>query len=176
MAELVAEFARVSEAAEAVKRLRTVGLHDLEAFTPYPSHEVEEALELPRSYIPRACLGGGVAGAAAGYAIQWWTNAVDYPLDVGGRPLLSIPAWIPATFEGAVLGAALATALAMLVAARLPRLWQPVFEVEEFERAGVDRFFVRVAVGDHADRTGIERILRSAGAVRVEPLPVEGEP
>ena len=172
MTDLVAEFERASDLAAAIRSCREAGLRALEAFTPWQAHDVQEALRLPRSRIPRWCFAGGLAGGVAGYAIQWWTNAVAWPLDVGGRPLHSAPAWIPATFEGTVMGASLCTAIALLAAARLPRLWQPVFEVEGFERASIDRFFLRVA----ADQPGFERhhvteLLLRARALRVRDLP-----
>ena len=167
MADLVAEFADAESLLRAIEKLQGAGLRALEAFTPWQAHDVQEALRLPRSRIPRWCFAGGLAGGVAGYAIQWWTNAVAWPLDVGGRPLHSAPAWIPATFEGTVMGASLCTAIALLAAARLPRLWQPVFEVEGFERASIDRFFLRVGgTQSGADEGRALRILHEARALR----------
>jgi hypothetical protein len=110
-------------------------------------------------------LGGGV-----GYLVQWWCNARAFPINVGGRPLHSVPAFIPITFESAVLAASLTGFFSMLALSELPRLNHPLFEVEGFDRASVDRFFIGV---DQADPRFDERVreeLTALGALRCERL------
>ncbi|HEY4221928.1 MAG TPA: DUF3341 domain-containing protein [Myxococcota bacterium] len=109
-------------------------------------------------FIAAAALAGGVFGGSASIAIEIWTNAIDYPLDVGGRPLLSIPAFIPLTFEGAVLCAALSTVFAFLWRASLPRLAHPAFHWPDIERATSDRFFVALYASDD-ERAALESAL-----------------
>jgi len=170
--DLLAEFEEPEALVEAIHLLREAGLRELESFTPYPIRDVQEALDLPRSRIPLYCLAAGLAAGAYAYLIQWWMNGFDYPLNVGGRPLDSAPAFIPSTFEGTVLGASLAAFFGVLAFAGLPRLWHPVFEVEGFERASIDRFFLRV--GCDQERFDVHRVLpllREARALRVVELP-----
>lgn len=169
---VMAEFATPEALVDAVKRLRARGLVRLDAFTPYPLPEVEAALEAPRPrVIPALVLAASLVGGAAGYCVQWWTSAVDYPLDVGGRPLNSAPAFIPITFETAVLFGALAAFGAFLFVGRMPRLWDVVFEVDGFESVSVDRFWVGVDVRDpRFSLDGVEGALRAAGALRIVPV------
>jgi hypothetical protein len=168
---LLAEFEKPETLVHALKQLRTDGYRALEAFTPFPVPEAEEALELPRSRLPRFVLAAGLLGGATGYFVQWFCNAFDYPINVGGRPLHSAPAFIPITFEMTILAASLTAVIGVFVAARLPKLWRPIFEAEGFDRAFVDRFFVGVDAGDaRFDRERSERELRELGALSVVPF------
>jgi hypothetical protein len=171
---ILAEFRTPEEMLAALGDLRARGLTRLDTFTPYPVEGVEEALGLRRSGIPWWAFWIGLAGAVSALAIQWWTNAVDYPIVVGGRPLNSLPAWVPITFETTVLCASLATFLVLCVKARLTALWHPVFEVPGFESAQVDRFWVMVGDDDgrYEERVTVAALQR-AGASRV--VRVEGE-
>jgi hypothetical protein len=170
--DLVAEYEGADALVEAIESLQRAGIDRLEAFTPHIVEEVQVLLDRRRGGIPRWCFAGGAAGGAAGYAIQWWTNAVNYPLNVGGRPLLSAPAWIPATFEGAVLGASLGAVISLLAWCGLPRLWHPLFEIDGFERASVDRFFLHVQAPG-GERSRVLDALRGTRALRVQDLPNE---
>jgi hypothetical protein len=171
---LLAEFRTPDEMMAALGDLRARGLTRLDTFTPYPVEGVEEALGLRRSGIPRWAFWVGLAGAVSAFLIQWWTDAVDYPIVVGGRPLNSIPAWVPITFETTVLCASLATFLALCVRARLTALWHPVFEAPGFESAQVDRFWVMVGADDERFEERVTTVaLRRAGATKV--VRVEGE-
>ena len=110
----------------------------------------------------------GLLGAVVSYAVQWYADAWSYPLNIGGRPAHAVTAFIVPTFEGTILSAALATFVGLLVILRLPRPWKPVFEVEGFERATIDRFWVAVDARDR--RSGAEltpRELESLGPLRV---------
>lgn len=175
---LLAEFDDPEALAAAVRALRAEGWTRLAAFTPYPVESVQEELEAlapRRSRIPLAALLAGLGGGGLGLWVQAWTSAVDLPLDVGARPLFSWPAFVPVAFELTVLGAALATFVGFVVAAGLPRLWHPLFEVEGFERATIDRFFLGVDAAD--PRFSPERLagrLRDLGALRVAAVPGEG--
>lgn len=165
---LLAEFESPEALTAAARRLREAGYSRLTAFTPFPVEDLEDELELPRTRIPLAALLAGVAGGGLAFLVQAWCNGLDYPLDVGGRPLFSWPAFVPITFELTVLGAAFAAFFGVLAASRLPRLWQPIFEVEGFERATIDRFFLGVDAADPRyapDRLAAE--LSRLGALRV---------
>ena len=168
---IVAEFRSPEALLDAVSRLRALGYTRLDAFTPYPVPIVESAIGVRRSKVPVVALAFALLGGSLGYLVQWWTNGVDYPLDVGGRPLHSAPAFVPITFESAVLAAALSALVAMLAFTRLPRPWHPVFEVEGFESASVDGFWIGVDLSDpRFVFAQLSAVLRDAGAARVAPF------
>jgi hypothetical protein len=145
---VIAEFDRPEELAAAVEAARRAGYTRLDAFSPFPLRDVAQALgEKPRA-LPWIAAIAGLVGAAVQYGTQVWLNAVDYPLNVGGRPLHSWPAFIPATIIVAILWAGAATILSFLITAGLPRLHHPVFALPGFERASEDRFFLLIAAED----------------------------
>jgi len=143
---VIAELETPEAAVAAAKRVRQLGYARVEAFSPFPIPELDEALPIERTKIPWLALAAGGAGAGLALLVQWWTNAVDYPLNVGGRPLFSIPTGVPIVFETTVLFAALTTFAAVLLGSRLPRLHHPVFDLPGFERTSVDRFWI--VIGD----------------------------
>lgn len=168
---LLAEFGTPEALLAAAARLRALGVTHLDAFTPYPVPGLEATLGLRRSRIPAAVLVCALLGGAAGYLAQWWMNAVSYPLNVGGRPLHSAPAFVPITFEMCVLGGALAAFVGLLVATHLPRLWDPVFEVEGIERATIDRFFLAIERDDpRFGAVPLRGTLEQLGALRIAEL------
>lgn len=149
---VLAEFETAEEMLEALTRLRARGYSGLETYSPYEVPGAAECLGFHRPRLPWLVFGGGVIGAVLSYAIQWYANAWDYPLNVGGRPAHAAPAFILATFEGMILLAALTAFFGLLVVLRLPKLWHPVFEIDGFERASSDRFWVAIdARRSHAD-------------------------
>jgi hypothetical protein len=165
---VLAEFDSAEKLARAARRLRELGCRDLDAFTPYPLPDLEPVLGIERSRVARGVLGLGLFGGLFAYVFQWWISAVDYPLDVGGRPLHAGPAFIPITFETSVLFGAFAAIVGFVAYCGLPRLWDPLFEIEGFERATIDRFFL--GVGRASLALGAEQIasaLGDAGALRV---------
>jgi hypothetical protein len=166
---LMAEFGSAGELVGALKDVEQNGGRAVDAFTPYPISEIDEAMGAGRSTIARYTLAGGVLGALTGYLGQYWILVVDYPLNVGGRPLHSAPAMIPVTFELTVLFAALATVLGLAVRARLGLLWQPVDETPGFESASVDRFWLAVAPNDGQSPEALGARLVELGALRVSP-------
>jgi hypothetical protein len=141
---VIAEFATPEGVIAAARRVRELGYIDLEAYTPFPLPELEEALAIRRSKLPWLVFAAGATGAALAYLVLWWTNAVDYPLNVGGRSTNSIPTHIPIMFELMVLFAGGTAFLAALVLSGLPRLHHRVFELEGFDRTTVDRFWLTV--------------------------------
>jgi hypothetical protein len=181
---LLAEFERPDAMLEALRALRADGYTRLDAYSPFPVPGSDGALGLPRSRLGAGVLAGALAGLVVSYHLQWYCNAVIYPVNDGGRPGHSAPAFIPATFETTILGAALVAFLGVLVLSRLPRLWHPVFEVEGFERATVDRFFVGIDARDPrfdpaASARALEarrplRIVRLSEAEGVVPVAMSG--
>lgn len=144
----IAEFDSAAATIRAAEHLRTLGYPIFEAYTPFPIPELESILRIRKTKIPYIVFAAGATGAVVAYLILWWTNAVDYPLDVGGRPLNSVPAHVPIMFETTVLFAACASFAAALVLSGLPRLHHPVFEQEGFERTTIDRFWLTIGRRD----------------------------
>ena len=165
---LFAEFASANALTAAIESLRRERYSGLETYTPYDIPELDSLLGRPRSALGWLVLAGGIGGLVVSYGVQWWANVHSYPLDVGGRPQHAVPAFIPATFEGTVLLAALAAFVGLLLVLRFPRLWAPEDEIDGFERASVDRFWLsaRQFASDH-DREHAELLMRNAGAQRV---------
>jgi hypothetical protein len=156
---LLAEFPSAESLSAAAKEARANGYTRLEAYSPFPIEGLEEVLGTRRSWIAPATLLGGLLGGGGTYLLQWYAAVIDYPINVGGRPLHSWPAFIPPTFEITILGAALAAVLAMLVQNGLPRLYHPLFEVDEFELASRNRFFLCLPAHDPVFAPGPARTL-----------------
>jgi hypothetical protein len=157
---LLAEFSEPNELITAVKRAREAGYRRLDAFTPYPIEEVADALGMHYNLLPLLVLLGGIAGALGGMAMQYWMTVVDYPINVGGRPLFSWPAFIPITFETTVLVAALTAVLGMLALNGLPMPHHPLFNAPRFAMATRDRFFLCIEASDPLfDRDTTRRFL-----------------
>jgi hypothetical protein len=161
---VLGEFATGGEMVAAARRLRLAGFDSLDTHSPYPVHGYEEALALPRSPVALYTLIGGLTGVALAYLMMWWCNAVDYPLNVGGRPSHSPPTFVPICFELGVLFGALSAFIGLWALCRLPRPHHPVFELEAFRSATVDRYWVSVATDERDRAIGL---LEQAGAERV---------
>jgi hypothetical protein len=160
------EFASGHDIVAGVRALVANGVKRMDAFTPYEVHGLQEAIGVKRSWLAWLVLAGGLVGGCGAYALQWWINVVDYPLNIGGRPYHSAPAFIPITFEMGVLFAATTALISAIVLGGLPKLWHPVFDVDGFERATVDRFWL--AIDDPAfDRERDGAALDHAGALRI---------
>ena len=164
---LLARFPSEGGLLEAARALRGQGLAELDLHTPVPIHGAEEALGLKRSVVPRIALVAGLIGAASGYLMQWWMVGVDFPINVGGRPPHSPPAFIPVTFELGVLFAALSIFFGLFVLWGLPALYHPVFESEAFRSATVDGLWLSARV-EPAGAAALQGRLGELGAVHVE--------
>jgi hypothetical protein len=164
---VVAEFAAEAPLLEAARALRAEGQADLDLHSPVPLHGADEALGLKKSIVPRIALVAGLIGATTGYLMQWYLVGVDWPINVGGRPPHSPPAFIPVTFELGVLFAALSIFFGLFVLWGMPRLHHPVFEVEAFRSASVDGLWLSAVVSAEA-ADGTAARLRGLGARQVQ--------
>jgi hypothetical protein len=164
---VVAEFAAEAPLLAAARALRAEGQAEVDLHSPVPLHGSDEALGLKKSIVPRLALVAGLTGAASGYLLQWYTVGVAWPINVGGRPPHSAPAFIPITFELGVLLAALTIFFGLFVLWGLPRLHHPVFEVEAFRSASVDGLWLSTAVAPEIAAPTATR-LRALGARQVE--------
>lgn len=145
---LLAEFDGPDALLEAARRAHGAGYRELDAYSPYSVHGLDEAVGMKRTKLPYLSLVCGVIGACSGFLLQYWVSAIAYPLNVGGRPFFSWPSFIPITFEAGVLFASFGTAIGMLIANGLPMPYHPLFNVEQFARASQDRFFLCVESTD----------------------------
>jgi len=145
---LMAEFHAPTEVVEAAHRVHAAGYTNVDAYSPYPIEELIEALHIGRSQLPKLVLVGGVLGALAGWALQYWASVIEYPMNIGGRPFYAWPAFIIPAFETTILFAALTAVLGMLALNGLPEPYHPVFNVPTFALATKDRFFICIEASD----------------------------
>ncbi|HEY9421778.1 MAG TPA: DUF3341 domain-containing protein [Thermoanaerobaculia bacterium] len=165
---LLAEFPSIDVLIAAARRITAAGYTRVDAFTPYPSEAVSEALSLHRSKLPPIVLTGGLLGGIGGYLLQYWSQVMVYPMNIGGRPIHSWPAFVVPTFECTILGAALATVFGMLALNGLPQPYHPVFNVPRFALASRDRYFLVIEAGDPKfHREGTARLLSDLNASEV---------
>jgi hypothetical protein len=144
----LAEFEEHEELLAAARRAYAAGYRRMDAYSPFPVEGLAEALGHGWSPVPLFTLLGGMAGGLGGYFMEWYSMARLYPFNVGGRPHNSWPNFIPVVFELTVLIASLSAFTAMLVLNRLPQLRHPVFNVPQFRRASIDRFFLYIEAAD----------------------------
>ena len=166
---LLAEFDSTSAVYHACERVRDAGYTRWDSHTPFPVHGLDRAMGLKPSPMPWICLVTGLAGAAAGFGLQWWTLAVAQPLVISGKPFVSWPAFIPVTFELGVLGGALGAVLGMLGINQLPQLYHSLFRSQRFESMTDDKFFISIEAADPKfDAHATAVFLSSLGATHVE--------
>lgn len=160
MSGIAAEFAAESVLVRAAARLHEKGVRRIEAYTPYPVEALDEFLLRPPAVLPVLVFAAGMLGLAGGFLLQWYGAAVSYPLNIGGRPPASWPAFIPIAFEIAVLSAVAAGFIGFFVLAGLPAPYQPIQALPGFERATQDRFFLVINDSDPCfAAAGVKRLL-----------------
>jgi hypothetical protein len=166
---LMAEFESPTAVVDAARRAHEAGYRRMDAYSPFPIEELTEALGVKRTRLPLIVLIGGIAGCLGGYGLCYWVSAVVYPLNIGGRPLHSWPAFIPVTFECTILLAALAAVFGMLALNGLPQPYHPVFNVPRFELATRNHFFLCIESRDPKfDKESTREFLENLeGAVEV---------
>jgi len=145
---LMAEFPSADALVAAAHQVHEAGFQKVDAFTPYPIEAVSEALDLPRSKVPLLVLVGGLLGGLGGYMLQYWSQVIRYPMNIGGRPVHSWPSFIVPTFECTILGAALTAVIGMILLNGLPLPYHPVFNVPRFALASRDRYFLVIEAVD----------------------------
>ena len=145
---LLAEFETPHHLAAATWAARSQGYRCMDAFSPFAIEEVANALDFQKTSVPLVTLLGGLLGGSGGFLLQYWVSVVAYPLNVGGKPMNSWPAFIVVTFECTILGAALAALLGMLALNGLPQPYHPLFNVPSFAKASKDGFFLVIESSD----------------------------
>lgn len=166
---LLVEFESPDALLAAAEEVRIAGYTRWDAHTPFAVHGLDGAMGIRRTRLPLLVAAGGASGLAGGLLLQWWTNAVDYPFLISGKPLFGLPAAIPVAFETTILLSALAALVGMLAMNGLPQLHHPLFANRHFRRATDDRYFISVEAADPLfDRVRTRAFLESLGGVRVE--------
>ena len=145
---LMAEFDNATALVEAARQTSNAGYKKIDAYTPFPVEELAEAIGFHRNGVPLVVLVGGILGGLSGYLLQYWISGMAYPVNVGGKPLNSWPAFIVVTFEMTILFAGIAAVFGMLALNGLPMPYHPVFNVERFAFASKDRFFLIIFSSD----------------------------
>lgn len=165
---LMAEFDTPEALIEATRRAYADGYRAMDAYTPMPVDGLPEALGSRRTYVSTLVLLGGIAGCVGGFGFMYWITCIAYPMNVGGRPFYSWPAYIPPTFEMTILFASLTAVVGMLMLNGLPQPYHPVFNVPRFQLASQDRFFLCIEARDpRFDAEGTKLFLHGLGAVEV---------
>jgi hypothetical protein len=153
---LLAEFDTPAALLAAAERVRSEGYVKTDGFSPFPIHGLDEAIGFKENKVAPMILAGGITGLLGGVGLQYWSQVIVYPMNIGGRPLDSWVAWIPAAFEMTILFAAFAAVFGMLALNGLPQPYHPVFNAPRFKLASSEKFFLLIEASDpkfDADRT-----------------------
>jgi hypothetical protein len=169
---VVAEFSELDKLISAVTEVRNAGYTRFEAYSPVPSEELNEAIGYHGSSLPLLIFLGGLFGAVLGYGLQYYCAVIEYPLNVGGRPFNSWPAFVPVMFECTILCASLTAVFGMLALNGLPAPYHPLFHVPRFSRASRDLFFLCLQSRDPKfERKTAATFLAGLGASDVQEVP-----
>ncbi len=169
---MIAEFDSATNLVAAAHRTHEAGYTKIDAYSPFPVEGLAEAIGFHRNEVPLVVLIGGLLGGLSAYAMQYWISAVSYPINVGGKPYHSWPAFIVVTFEMTILFAGISAVLGMLALNGLPMPYHPVFNVPRFAFATKDRFFLIVFSSDPKyDPTETRRFLESLGPKSISEVP-----
>jgi hypothetical protein len=170
---VIAEFENPTDLVAAAQRVYSLGYRRINGYSPFPIEELSEAIGFTKTSLPLIVFIGGVIGGLSGFFMQYWIEVIDYPINVGGKPTNSWPAFIPITFEMTVLFAAFSAVLGMLILNKLPQPYHPVFNLPNFALATRDRFFLAIEANDpkfnHAE---VVDLLMSLNAVAVNDVEV----
>ena len=168
----MAEFSDLTTLVSAARRATAEGYRKVDAFTPFPVHELFDALDAHDKRLPLIVLLAGIVGAFAGFGLCYWVSAIAYPLNIGGRPYNSWPAFIPVTFEVTILVAAFSCVIAMLALNGLPMPYHPVFNVQRFAaHASQNGLFLAIESADAKfDRVKTRALLQEMGAREINEI------
>jgi hypothetical protein len=145
---ILAEFDSATELVDAARAVRDAGYTKTDAFSPFPLHEIDEALGIKRSILPYLIFAGGLTGLLSGLGLVYFVHVVDYPIIVGGRPYFSLPSFIPPMYELTILFSAFVAVFGMLFLNGLPAPYHPLFNIPRFALATREKFFLVIESGD----------------------------
>jgi len=166
---IAGEFDGVDSVVSAARKVREAGFSKWDVHGPFPIHGIDRAMGIRPTILPWLVLGGGLTGLLIGLALQWYTNAFDYPFWVSGKPAFKLPAFVPVIFELTILFAALTAVFGMLALNRLPLLHNPLLKLQRFRRVTSDRFFIVIDAADPKfEENATIKLLLSLGARFIE--------
>ncbi|HEX7830256.1 MAG TPA: DUF3341 domain-containing protein [Thermoanaerobaculia bacterium] len=169
---VVAEFNDPQSLLDAANSVREAGYTSTDAFSPFPIHGLAEAVGFHKSRLSLIVLTMGIMGGIGGFFMCWYANVISYPLNIGGKPYNSWPAWIPITFECTILLAALGAVFGMLALNGLPMPYHPMFNLRRFDSASRDKFFLVIQARDPKFRLEeARRLLETLGPREVTDVP-----
>ena len=145
---VMAEYDSADQVVAAARKTMANGYTRVEAYTPVPIEELNDVIHKKRTVLPKLVLAGGLAGMATGFGLQYWASVIEYPMNIGGRPLASWTTFIVPSYELTILFAALTAAIGMIVLSGLPQPYHPVFNVDRFSLASSDKFFLVIESTD----------------------------
>ena len=145
---VMAEFDSPTALVNAARAARDKGYRKLDAYSPFPIEELSDVLDLHKNRLPLIVLAGGILGGMVGYLMQYYVTVWDFPINIGGRPLHSWPAYIVITFEMTILLAAISAVMGLLALCGLPMFYHPAFNVPRFALASRNRFFLSIEATD----------------------------
>ncbi|HEX6164516.1 MAG TPA: DUF3341 domain-containing protein [Vicinamibacterales bacterium] len=160
---VMAEYESADQVVAAARKTMANGYTRVEAYTPVPIEELNDIIHRKRTVLPKLVLLGGLAGMATGFGLQYWASVIEYPMNIGGRPLASWTTFIVPSYELTILFAALTAAIGMIVLSGLPQPYHPVFNVDRFSMASSDKFFLVIESTD-PKFSGASAFLRETGA------------
>jgi hypothetical protein len=170
---VMAEFENPTDLVAAAQKVYSLGYRRINGYSPYPIEELSEAIGFTKTSLPLIVFIGGLIGGLSGFFMQYWIEVIDYPINVGGKPTNSWPAFIPITFEMTVLFAAFSAVLGMLILNKLPQPYHPVFNLPNFALATRDRFFLAIEANDAKfNHSEVVDLLKSLNAVAVSDVEV----
>ncbi|HKK70446.1 MAG TPA: DUF3341 domain-containing protein [Candidatus Krumholzibacteria bacterium] len=168
---MLAMFEDPADVVEAIHRTKEEGYSEFDTFSPYPVEEFADAQDAHHSWLPWIVLAGGVFGALLGWFLQFYTSTEVYPMNIGGRPFNSWPAFIVVIFECTILFGAFSAVFGMLALNGLPAPYHPLFNVESFKRASQDRYFLLIEAKDpRFDEQRTRDFMQSLGPNEVSPV------
>jgi hypothetical protein len=169
---LLAQFQNPTELVAAARRAYSEGYRRMDAYSPFAIEELSDAIGFHKTRVPLVVLVGGILGGLGGYLMQYWISVIDYPLNVGGRPYHSWPAFVIVTFEMTILFAGLAAVFGMFALNGLPMPYHPLFNVSRFSAATRDRFFLCIEAADPKfDREATRRFLEELNPTDIAEVP-----
>lgn len=169
---VVAQFDTPEKMVDAARKANAAGYTRMDCFSPYPVGEAADAMGFYKSEMGPVMFIGGMLGATCGFLMQYLLGTYAFPINVGGRPFMSWPSFVPITFELMVLTASLSGLFGLIAICGLPQLYHPLFNVPGFERASGDRFFLCIeAVDPKFDVAAVSDFLRGLQPLDVAEVP-----